>query len=265
MGRTKKTVKDLETPISPENFSATMGKLYPDNMLKEIYWANEKPENTLYRWYYDFIRASRDFPSLRTALASDPAKADAIAELDRHFGNLSTDFSTWWEDQGHLIFEEEQIPRIEVLNGEPEQEHGRREQGLFVRIPLNISRDILLEQLNFVLEAYHPGDALRRHAFSRAQVKLYPRQRYPSTDYGLLLRIWRAVNDLRQTQPQVTWWRVYCQATGALDTLAQLEKKEKADDHLREQMIRTAKKLYKQADVLMKNAIVGQFPRDKMN
>ena len=44
----------------------------------------------------------------------------------------------------------------------------------------------------------------------------------------------------------------------------QLEKKEKADYHLREQMIRTAKKLYKQADVLMKNAIVGQFPRDKM-
>lgn len=264
MARKKLSTKDLAEPITAENFDQTMQALYPDGLHKEIYWTGEVPGQTLYRWFYDYVRAAREISTVRDEMAADPDRAEAMAETDRLWGDLGTDFDSWWAAGGAQLFSEHDIPRVKVLNGRPDQEQTRREVGLLVGIPLHVSRDILLEQLNFVLAAYHPADALRRHEYSTAAIKLFPRERYPATDYEFLLKIWRAARPINDRGEQVKWWRVYAEAAG-LDqaTIAQLEQNAHADNPTRDRMSRAAKKLYKQAERLIRNAVIGQFPRDE--
>lgn len=264
MPRKKLSTKDLVEPITSQNFDQTMQALYPDDLRKEVYWTGEQPNQTLYRWFYDFIRAAREISTVRDEMAVRRDWAQAMEETDRLWGDLGTDFDSWWAAGGEQLFSEHEVPRVKVLNGKPDQEQVRREVGLLVAIPLHVNRDILLEQLNFVLAAYHPADALRRHEYSTAAIKLFPRERYPATDYDFLLKIWRAARPVKDSGEQVKWWRVYAEAAG-LDqsTIAQLEQSADADDATRDRMTRSAKKLYKQAERLIKSAVIGQFPKDE--
>jgi hypothetical protein len=190
--------------------------------------------------------------------------AEAIGATDHVWGDLGSGFDDWWAARGQQLFAEHDIPRVKVLNGGPDQEQARRDVGMLVAIPLNVSRDILLEQLNFVLAAYHPSDALRRHEYSTAAIKLFPRERYPATDYEFLLKIWRAARPAKDRGEQVKWWRVYADASG-LDqaTIAQLDRNQDQDAQTRDRMNRSAKKLYKQAERLIRNAAIGHFPKDE--
>jgi hypothetical protein len=264
MPRRKLSTRDLAEPITAQNFDQTMQALYPDNLRKEVYWTGEEPSQTLYRWFYDYVRAAREISTVRDQMAADPGWAQAMAETDQLWGDLGTDFLSWWDAGGEQLFSEHDIPRVKVLNGRPDQEQTRREVGLLVGIPLHVSREILLEQLNFVLAAYHPADALRRHEYSTAAIKLFPRERYPATDYEFLLKIWRAARPVNDRGEQVKWWRVYAEASGlAQETIEQLERNEDDDIDARDRMARSAKKIYKQAERLIRNAVIGQFPRDE--
>jgi hypothetical protein len=263
MPRKKLSTKDLATPITAQNFNGTMQALYPDGLLKEVYWTGNDPKDTLYRWFYDYVRAAREISTVRDEVATDPLKAQAMDRSDQLWGDLGTDFDSWWAAGGEQLFAEHDIPRVKVLNGEPEKEQTRRDVGLVVAIPLNVSRDILLEQLNFVLAAYHPGDALRRHAYSKAAIKLHPRERYPATDYNFLLKLWRAVRPLNDAAQTINWWLVYAEAMGMdKKSIAQLKANHIEDEETRDRMTRSAKKFYKQAERLIKNAAMGQFPKD---
>lgn len=264
MPRRKLSTKDLAEPITPENFEETMAELYPSDLHKEAYWTGEDANQTLYRWFYEYVRAARETGTVRDDLAQNPELAQAIGTNDQLWGDLGTDFDDWWAARGHQLFAEHDIPRVKVLNGRPDQEQVRREVGMLVAIPLHVSRDILLEQLNFVLAAYHPADALRRHEYSTAAIKLFPRERYPATDYEFLLKIWRAARPIKDRGEQVKWWRVYADAAGlGQKTIQQLEQNADADDATRDRMTRSAKKLYKQAERLIRNAAIGQFPKDE--
>lgn len=264
MPRRKLSTRDLAEPITPENFEQTMAELYPSDLHKEVYWTGEDANQTLYRWFYEYVRAAREISTVREDLAQTPEMAQAIGATDDVWGDLGASFDDWWAARGQQLFAEHDIPRVKVLNGRPDQEQVRRDVGMLVAIPLNVSRDILLEQLNFVLAAYHPADALRRHEYSTATIKLFPRERYPATDYEFLLKIWSAARPIIDHGEQVKWWRVYAEASG-LDqaTVAQLELNKEADINTRDRMNRSAKKLYKQAERLIKNAAIGQFPKDE--
>jgi hypothetical protein len=265
--RIKKSPKGLRPPITPENFEARMLELYPNDIHKEIYWTQKAAGETLYYWYHEFFRASQVLPAVRKEVAGRPGSAEAMQKLDGFFGtDPKMGFKDWWGAGGAAHFAEKGVPRIKVINGRPEQEQSRRELGLAIVLPLNISRDILIEQFNFVLEAYHPKNALRRHASSTADLKIYPRQRYRDTNYGLLLALWKKVRPLKDAKQSVTWWRVYSEASGkSASDIEKLSGKGVQKQKQRNQLMRTAKKLYKQADRLMKNALLGDFPRDQGN
>lgn len=263
--RVKKTMTDLPGPITPENFASMMEYLYPDNLHKELYWTRKPPEETLYRWYYDFIKASREHPSVRNEVAEDPATAQKMADVDNAFGETNAGFLTWWQSGGAEKFAETGVPRIKVLNDLPNELDIDHLEPLRVEIPLHLSRDIILEQLNFLLAAHHPGDGLRRHAYSTAAIKIFPRQRYPATDYEFLLELWKAVRTYREQGQSVHWVRAYCEAArmqGVWEQFENISRNDRESKNKRDQYIRTAKKLYKQADLLMKNALIGYFPRD---
>ncbi len=264
MARKKLSTKDLAEPITPENFEQTMAGLYPSDLQKEVYWTGDNANQTLYRWFYEYVRAAREIGTVRDEMAHQPELAQAIAETDQLWGDLDAGFDDWWASSGRQLFAEHDIPRVKVLNGRPDQAQVRRDVGMLVAIPLNVSREILLEQLNFVLAAYHPGDALRRHEYSTAAIKLFPRDRYPATDYEFLLKIWRAARPVNDRDEQVQWWRVYAEASGLeQETVEQLERNDEDDIKTRDRMGRSAKKLYKQAERLIRNAVIGQFPKDE--
>ena len=266
--RVKKTMNDLPEAITPDNFASIMGYLYPDNVHKELYWTRNPPEQTLYRWYYEFIKASRERDGVRDEIAADPAAARKMAKLDQAFGETHTDFLTWWDQGGAEKFAERGVPRIKVLNGQPDEENGHGENRLRIEIPLHLSRDILLEQLNFLMAAYHPGDDLRRHAYSTARIKIFPRQRYAPTDYGFLLKLWKAVRIYLDAGTNVPWVQVYCEVSdmaGVWEWLQHLPTNDQAGKKKRERLKRDAKKLYNQANILMRNALIGQFPRNRMD
>ena len=83
-------------------------------------------------------------------------------------------------------------------------------------VPMTISRELLLEQFNLMLDIYHPGKELRRHEHSTAEWKLYPKQRYVQVEYDQLLKIWRETRrSNEQPKPErKPAWEVYCDALG---------------------------------------------------
>jgi hypothetical protein len=256
-----------------------LAKRYPRNLHKELLgWRDPdgvprvQPEDTLYRWWWAFLRAAGDHPEVKAEAIGSGAeaadRAESVAKVEKGFGDLGTDFGAWWHRVGSKIFAEVSVPLIHVLKPAPNDEEFKREHGVFMIVPMTISRELLLEQFNVMLDVYHPGKELRRHEHSTADWKIYPKQRYVEVEYDQLLKIWaeKRRNDKRP-QPKPSW-EVYCDALG-LDNLKEkyspsdVDERTKRDAaHKRIQLGRKFDKLYKQADELMKNAVLGQFPND---
>jgi hypothetical protein len=93
---------------------------------------------------------------------------------------------------------------------------------------------------------------------------LFPRERYPATDYEFLLKIWRAARSLKAADTPINWWLIYCNAMGMdQKSIEHLKSGHMHDELTRDRMIRSAKKFYNQAEQLVRNAVIGQFPCDK--
>jgi hypothetical protein len=78
------------------------------------------------------------------------------------------------------------------------------------------------------------------------------------------LPLTRAVRPLKDEDKPIKWWRVYAEAMGMdQKSISQLESNHIEDEETRDRMTRSAKKFYKQAERLIKNAAIGQFPKDE--
>lgn len=249
-----------ETGTLKERFD----RRYPQNLHKELWqFADKQPENSLYRWWWEFQRASRDYPSLRDELAKSATNASEIEAVERDFGELGDDFKVWWENQGASLFAEKGIPLITVPGSQdPNNIDFINKNGVLMIIPMTISRELIIDQLNVVLDVYHPKEKLRRHAHSSADRKIYPRQRYPETDYEVLIKIWREFRRNKIASAKRRLWEIYCDALDEPTLRQQLEMKTADAAAARIKISKVATKLYEQADELMKNAIQGHFPKD---
>ena len=255
---------------------------YPKNLHKELLgWRDNgtrieiAPELSLYRSWWEFMRAAEDHPIVEIEAVGTgegtKEKAKRLKETTEAFGKLGRDFLMWWKLTGQNVFAEETIPLIQVIKPEPDDEEYKREHGVIMIVPMTISRPLLMQQFKIVLDVYHPNDQFKRHAASTSQLKLYPRKRDIDVDYDQMLKIWRAkrANVALNKKDQKSDWEIYCDALG-LDNL----KLELSNDQLtqenreivgtkRQQMARTVNNLYAQADELMRNALLGQFPNDQ--
>jgi hypothetical protein len=254
---------------------------YPRNLHKELLgWRNPdgaprvQPEDTLYRSWWAFLQAANEHPEVKSEAigsgADAAARAKKVTEVEQGFGDLGSDFGAWWHRVGTKIFAEGGVPLIHVLKPAPNDEEFKREHGVIMIVPMTISRELLLEQFNLMLDIYHPGKELRRHEHSTAEWKIYPKQRYVEVDYEQLLKIWREKrrNDDRHEADRKPAWEVYCDAVGLDNLKEKLARRDLGEVAKREagmeriQLGRTFDRLYKQADVLMKNAVLGEFPND---
>jgi hypothetical protein len=247
---------------------------YPKTLHKELLgWRDGQgnppvdPQETLYRWWWEFLRAADQHPEVRTeALGTGPnaqAKADDLAKTKVAFGDLGDKFGPWWHRVGEKIFAEDTIPLIHVIKPLPDDEAYKRDVGVVMIVPMTISRRLLIEQFKVVLDVYHPNADFKRHEASTAKVKLHPRKRDIEVDYDQLLKVWRAkrANDKLPADQRQDEWQVYCDALGLSNRKKQLSVKKASLE--RAKLAKELHNLYAQADDLMQSAVLGQFPNDE--
>jgi hypothetical protein len=248
--------------VTADNFEDALSKLYPANLRKEMFRKTENPSDTLYRWWYDYLSAGIANHRLLNEIQSDAEENAAYLGNLEKFGDLKTDFLTWWQNGGKAAFSEVGVPKIRVVNGRLDQEQSRRDMGMMIIVPMNLPREGILEQINLALDVYHPGDDFRRHEHSSALLKIFPRQRATQTDYKSLLNVWLGAEAVISTGGKPIWWQIYCDAYDLGDTKLQLAKLQQEDIEIRDSFSKLARKMYKQANTLVKNSMIGKFPKD---
>lgn len=265
MDKAKPIGNDAKVTITEEvqRVNAAIAGHYPRVLHKELWgWQDKQANNSLYRWWWEFLRASRDFPKVRKELET-VAKAD-IDAVDTDFGLLGDDFDSWWKKTGIELFAEKEIPLIQVLKPEPDNKEYLMKTGVVLVVPMTIRRELIIDQINLMLDIYHPGDDFRRHEFSTAKRKIFPKQRYKKIDYELMINIWRKKQeDLATGRKEKYWWQIYNQAVNDDKKKVSATKKDLDTANKRIVLGKLAEKLYTQAEAIIRNAIRGEFPNDK--
>jgi hypothetical protein len=278
--REKATEEQLEVDPRHE-VHQRLEKRFPRNLHKEHWQEGEVDQNkkkrgpkrtktaapklqsTLYNWWWEFQRAARDFPKVREdVIAKSEAHAEALAKNDRYFGELGDDFLKWWDAGGHAIFREEDIPLISVLAPKTLGDKFIEENGVILIIPMTISRELIHKQLDEVLEVYHPGDKLKRHKFSTADRPIYSEHRYRTTDFSFLIEVWRRKQKKLKSDTDDSWWEIYCDATGDELLKTKLEGNNANNVGDKIHYAKRAKEAFDQASELIRNALIGEFPKD---
>ena len=269
-----KEVKSAREKAKKSPITQKIRAKYPKTLHKELLgWrdrdgqAQVDPEETLYHWWWAFMRTAEAHPEVRAEAlgtgAEAQARTDALAETKLAFGDLGDKFGAWWHRVGEKIFAEDTVPLIHVLKPDPDDEAYKRDVGVVMIVPMTISRTLLMEQFKVVLDVYHPNAEFKRHEASTAKVKLHPRKRDTEVEYERLLAVWRAkrANDKLPADQRQDEWAVYCDAFGLGNLKAKLSVKNASLD--RAKLAKDIRNLYAQADELMRNAVIGQFPNDE--
>lgn len=269
-----KEVKSAREKAKKSPITQKIRAKYPKTLHKELLgWRDREgqvgvdPQETLYRWWWEFMRTAEAYPEARAeALGTGieaQARADALEETKTAFGDLGDKFGAWWHRVGEKIFAEDTVPLIHVLKPDPDDEAYKRDVGVVMIVPMTISRKLLIEQFKVVLDVYHPNAEFKRHEASTAKVKLHPRKRDIEVDYDQLLKVWRAkrANDKLPADQRQDEWQVYCDALGLSNLKRQLSVKKASLE--RAKLAKELHNLYAQADDLMQSAVIGQFPNDE--
>ncbi|WP_368412802.1 hypothetical protein [Dongia sp.] len=283
-----KNLKKRSTKIEliSKDLAKELERRYPKNLHKQLWgYIDHKAENTLYKWWWEFMDASHKHPALRQELLGNRAKAAAIAKNDSEFGPLRDKFLDWWHyGRGSGQFAENGVPLIHVFAPGPDDRDKITRDGVIVQIPMTISKELILEQIAVMLEIYHPDDELRPYDHSTATIKLASRARNRDADYNFMLEVWKA----RQKHPQhklaarsagkkstkkilwrTPWWEIYCIAKNDEELrrrlsphamLNELDESSAASERAR--LTKLTERAYARADLLMRNAICGTFPSE---
>ncbi len=212
-------------------------------------------EESLYGWWWRFLKACPQYPPDPYERRNDPVRGAVYED----FGELGDSFQDWWQERGRRLFQEQQmVPLIQLVEAKEDPIGRMPARSLVLELPMNLSREGLMEQLNFILDRFHPGDQLLRHEHSTARRRIYPRPRYRRDKLPMLLAVWTA----RQRDPQPAFWEIG-QELG-LDAGMEISDSDSPAEAVdkRDVLGKLVKRLHDQAHKLVHNAALGQFPRD---
>ena len=170
-------------------------------------------EETIYRWWWEYLRLSPAFWFARETGHSlvDPEMAKTY-ELagDLKKGN----FRRWWEETGVNVFAEAKRPAtVKVLDLENLNQHPFREKALYLEVPLTMRKELILKKIREELDKVHDGRNLDVTKTANAPLKLYTKRyrlRVIELEYWVLLykllyediAVWR-VGDRLQIAPHL--------------------------------------------------------------
>lgn len=250
------TITDLDRSRVAQ-LRAELEGLHANDVIKDIWKKTEaRLKQTHYYWWWEFVRTGVKHQQLIDEITADGVKAPALTSVRQDFEANDMTFENWWVEQGRALFQENTVPHIEPIGVKVAEKDGFATPIVFIAVPLSISKDLLLEQFKLVLDSYFPENFMR-HAASTAQRKIEPSQKDREFDYSYLLAVW----NVRTSNPNMPFWKVHCKAKGDAKQLKELEVAGSASAK-RAAATRKAQQAYNQADELMRNALVGYFPKD---
>lgn len=258
------TAKDTKTVTITEvdaskvaEVRAELNNLHKNDIVKDMYKKSEDHlEKTAYRWWWEFVRAGVKQSSVIKQIAEDAEKAQALKGVIADFEPSGDAFRVWWQRKGRDLFKEDTVPHIRPLGITTETKDGFTTPYVAVLVPLSISKKLLVEQFKLIVDNYFPENYMR-HAAGTAERKIHPSKKDKSIDYKHLLDVWVA----RQNNPKLPFWHIHCIATESDKLYEELKGKDSADA-TKLQLKSQTEQAYKQADELMRNALIGQFPKD---
>lgn len=282
-GKRRGPKKKPPRPQQREEFLAAMNlrQQYRQDLLKEIRVSYDplptdqqdqlrikreeflQVQDSVYYYWWLFVQRGMQFPSAERNLPGDPDITRTLAA----FGDLNLPFERWWEQTGRQMFAENgQLPLIQVV--EMDDDFDVRDPDQFpkhitVKIPLVIPVIGIQNQLNKILEVCHPGNALKVHEGSTAELKIYAKKEAQVAKLAKYLRVWIAVEEEKRNVPDPERWRRYWEIGRDLGFAQDVDLEgDYSDSSIARTNLQTEiRDIYEKANRIVANALRGKFPK----
>lgn len=156
-------------------------------------------KGSLYEVFFDALQLS---PFYKEAVQSKDFINEDVKRTFDLVGDLrNINFETWWANYGYTIFAETK-PLNQVKKRSHKNLFGRAIPLLSVDIPLDVSPQLLREQIEELLKKHHPNyKNFDRWKTSTAQIK-FKSTRMTYQSISLCLKVYRKYQDKKQSQPE---------------------------------------------------------------
>lgn len=270
-------------PQQREEFLAAMDlrRQYRQDLLKEIRVSYEplpkeeadrvrikreeflQVQNSVYYYWWLFVQSAMKFPSAERNPPGDPDITKTLTAFD----NLDLSFERWWQQTGRGMFAENgELPLIQIEAMDEDFDVRDPEQFpkyITVKIPLTIPVVGIERQLEKILEVCHPGNSLKVHESSTAEVKIYAKKEAQVAKLAKYLRVWTAVEEEKRNAPNPTEWHRYWQIGRDLGFAAGIDLEgDDADSSVNRTNLQTKiRDIYEKTNRIVANALRGKFPK----
>lgn len=268
-------------PQSREEFLNTLNlkRHYRQDLLKEVPSSYERQqgddgeaikraellqvEQSAYYYWWLYVQHGLKYPAQDRDPQSD---ADVAHTLDA-FGDLNLPFDAWWRQSGRRIFSERgNLPLITIEAMDENFDFRDPKQfpkHITVKIPLTIPVVGIQHQLNKILEICHPGNALKVHESSTAEVKIYPQRDAQIEKLAKYLTVWDSIEKEKQDIRDPSQRRDYWEVGRDLGFAKGLDLDgDDTDSSINRTNLQTdIRRIYEKANKLIANAMRGKFPK----
>lgn len=231
-------------------------KAIPRSLRKPLPYEEEarEVENSLYHLWWRCLRASNEY----LECCEVEGQGHPLASTYADFGDVRLEWRRWWMRSGRYIFSERHdYPKVRAIT----KDQARRqltlepENFLILDVPLGLRRTTILEQINKLLDEYHPGRDLDVWAQSTAKVKLHKNRMQGKTLPELV-----NVAEILHKQPDILLYDLADRAQLAEMHLGRSVQEELTAREERQRREMAASRYKTNALTLVYNAARGIFP-----
>lgn len=220
-------------------------------------------EKSVYYYWWLYVQHGLKYP----AVDRDPQTYPDVAQTLAAFGDLNLSFDAWWRQFGRRMFSERgNLPLITIEAMDENFDFRDPKQfpkHITVKIPLTIPIVGIQHQLNKILEICHPGNSLKVHESSTAEVKIYPQRDAQIEKLAKYLTVWDAIEkekqDIRDPSQRRDYWKVG-RDLGFAKSL-DLDGDDTDSSINRTNLQTDIRRIYEKANKLIANAMRGEFPK----
>lgn len=231
-------------------------KAIPRSLRKPLPYEEEarEVEGSLYHLWWRCLRASNEYLECCEVEGVNHPLAETYAD----FGDVRLEWRRWWMRTGrHIFSERHDYPKVRAITKDQARKQLtlEPENFLILDIPLGLRRTTILEQINKLLDEYHPGRDLDVWAQSTAKIKLHKSKLHEKTLPKLV-----DVAEILHKQPDILLYDLAERAALAEIHLGRSVQEELTRNEERQRREMAASRYKAQALTLVYNAARGIFP-----
>jgi hypothetical protein len=137
-------------------------------------------EESVYRWWYEFLRLSHDYWFLcrQSEGRSPQTKDERFAQVYRDFGDVfQVPFRLWWKIRGNRIFKETAAPpKVRALKPNHLELDTRNDRygRILLEVPLSLTRKRIMRQVGKILDEHEAARPRMRIEATTARYPINP-------------------------------------------------------------------------------------------